>query len=66
MSTYNICFRREIRKIICGYPLLSVAMYIVIIMSHILHSVVYLCVHCYYLYDKPCHKCSVSYTRTSS
>ena len=26
MSTHNICFRREIRKIICGYPLLSVAM----------------------------------------
>ena len=23
MSTHNICFRREIRKIICGYPLLS-------------------------------------------
>ena len=28
MSTHNICFRREIRKIICGYPLLSVAMYV--------------------------------------
>ena len=26
MSTHNICFRLEIRKIICGYPLLSVAM----------------------------------------
>ena len=26
MSTYNICFHREIRKILCGYPLLSVAM----------------------------------------
>ena len=26
MSTHNICFHREIRKIICGYPLLSVAM----------------------------------------
>ena len=26
MSTHNICFRREIRKISCGYPLLSVAM----------------------------------------
>ena len=23
---HNICFRREIRKILCGYPLLSVAM----------------------------------------
>ena len=26
MSTCNICFRGEIRKIFCGYPLLSVAM----------------------------------------
>ena len=26
MSTHNICFRREIKKILCGYPLLSVAM----------------------------------------
>ena len=26
MSTHNICFRWEIRKILCGYPLLSVAM----------------------------------------
>ena len=26
MSTHNICFRGEIRKILCGYPFLSVAM----------------------------------------
>ena len=26
MSTHNICIRKEIRKILCGYPLLSVAM----------------------------------------
>ena len=26
MSTHNICFRQEIRKILYGYPLLSVAM----------------------------------------
>ena len=26
MSTHNICIRREIRKILRGYPLLSVAM----------------------------------------
>ena len=26
MSTHNICFCREIRKILCGYPLISVAM----------------------------------------
>ena len=25
-GTHNICFRGEIRKILCGYPLLSVAM----------------------------------------
>ena len=27
MSTHNICICREIRKILCGYPLLSVAMF---------------------------------------
>ena len=26
MSTHNICFHQEIRKILCGYLLLSVAM----------------------------------------
>ena len=26
MSTHNICFRRDIREILSGYPLLSVAM----------------------------------------
>ena len=26
MSTHSMCFRGEIRKILCGYPLLSVAM----------------------------------------
>ena len=26
MSTHNICFCPEIRKILCGYPILSVAM----------------------------------------
>ena len=26
MSTHNICFCGEIKKILCGYPLLSVAM----------------------------------------
>ena len=25
MSTHNLCFHGEIRKILCGYPLLSVA-----------------------------------------
>ena len=27
MSTHNICFCGEIRKLLCGYPLLSVAMH---------------------------------------
>ena len=27
MNTHNICICREIRKILCGYPLLSVAMF---------------------------------------
>ena len=26
MSTHNICFHGEIRKVLCGHPLLSVAM----------------------------------------
>ena len=26
MSTHNVCFHQEIRKLLCGYPLLSVAM----------------------------------------
>ena len=26
MSTHNICFRGEIRTMLCGYPLLSVPM----------------------------------------
>ena len=37
MSTHNICFRREIRKIICGYPLLSVAMCLCSVHQHVLH-----------------------------
>ena len=34
MSTHNICFRREIRKILCGYPLLSVALICIMIQYH--------------------------------
>ena len=30
MSTHNIYFRGEIRKILCAYPLLSVAMLLVV------------------------------------
>ena len=30
MSTHNICFHGEIRKILCGYPLLSAAVDLVI------------------------------------
>ena len=36
MSTYNICFYREIRKILCEYPLLSVAMHIYLITHNML------------------------------
>ena len=42
MSTHNICFRTEIRKIICGYLLLSGAMHTVIHFTYqfcCLHSV---------------------------
>ena len=49
MSTHNICFRGEIRKILCGYPLLSVAKltYIYIYMSQLdLH-----CLHRYWLWS---------------
>ena len=28
MSNHNICIRREIRKILCGYPLLSAAIHV--------------------------------------
>ena len=38
MSTHNICFCREIRKILCGYPLLSVAMLLVELLSSKLMS----------------------------
>ena len=34
MSTHNICFLREIRKILCGYPLLSVAMLVAVPLIH--------------------------------
>ena len=34
--TYNICFSEEIRKILCGYPLLSGAMHIVTFQQKIL------------------------------
>ena len=35
MSTHNICFRREIRKILCGYPLLSVAIVLPLFVPHL-------------------------------
>ena len=47
MSTHNICIRREIRKILFGYPLLSVAMSpgsSVYSSSQVLHIVCY----CYF------------------
>ena len=48
MSTHNIYFRGEIRKILCGYPLLSVAMQVVVSewqrVIRLLHC---LCLHCF-------------------
>ena len=35
MSTHNICFHGELRKILCGYPLLSVAMHFMQIVSSV-------------------------------
>ena len=35
MNTHNICFRGEIRKILSGYPLLSVAMHFMQIVSYL-------------------------------
>ena len=34
MSTHNICFCQVIRKILCGYPLLSVTMHHVFMMKY--------------------------------
>ena len=34
MSTHNICLCGEIRKILCGYPLLSVAMNIAFLQKY--------------------------------
>ena len=54
MSTHNICFHREIRKILCGYPLLSVAM-LRVNMVYVLtgrefpDQSVHLCLHCLHL-----------------
>ena len=38
MSTHNICFHREIRKIIYGYPLLSRAMDDTVAFFHTQHQ----------------------------
>ena len=57
MSTHNICFCREIRKILCGYPLLSVAMllyleYIFILVFMIFVNVFFVCILlCILLFD---------------
>ena len=41
MSTHNICFHQEIRKISCGYPLLSVAMDLIndLVLSSVAHDI---------------------------
>ena len=57
MSAHNICFCREIRKILCGYPLLSVAMllyleYIFILVFMIFVNVLFVCILlCILLFD---------------
>ena len=50
MNTYNIRFHGEIRKILCGYPLLSVAMeiYSSIVCSDI-YLFIYLFIHLFVL-----------------
>ena len=56
MSTHNICFRGEIRKILCGYPLLSVAMCKTICSvpsARIFRvNMVYICGPCCVIYNK--------------
>ena len=39
MNTHNICFRGEIRKILSGYPLLSVAMHFMQIVSYLAEKI---------------------------
>ena len=43
VGTHNICLRRLIRKILCGYPLLSVAMYPWCKKYHIYPKYLYTC-----------------------
>ena len=38
MSTHNICFHGEIRKILCGYSLLSVAMHLLASTDGVQHA----------------------------
>ena len=43
MSIHNICFYREIRKILCGYPHLSVAMLIVSFWANVIRYIFSCC-----------------------
>ena len=43
MSTQNICFYSEIRKILCGYPILSVAMTVQIVCDKIRATYLRIC-----------------------
>ena len=52
MSTHNICFCQEIRKILCGYPLLSVAMIDPEQMLSLHYSLKAVCPNTQHYYDK--------------
>ena len=45
MSIHNICISREIRKILCGYPLLSAAMVVQIFIINSPSFIIYFRMH---------------------
>ena len=49
MSTHNICFGREIRKILCEYPLLYVALWLYFVRLLIILRCI-ICTKCYHLF----------------
>ena len=57
MSTHNICFCREIRKILCGYPFVSVAMFCSRLEVPYFIILIFLkfCMILYSLHVNPCH-----------
>ena len=69
MSTHNICFRGEIRKMLYGYPLLSVAMlqYVflwrnkknIMWLSHLIKGAIIYGTYCSKVYQCPFYKTSL-------